>query len=331
MPLISVIVPVYNVENYLSRCVESILSQTFTNFELILVDDGSPDNCGSICDAYAAEDDRIVVIHQENNGLSAARNAGIDWVFANSDSQWITFIDSDDWVHPQYLSSLLESVTTHNVDVGICHFYRTNGEIPQINQQDFISKLHDTETFYIKNNTVATIACGKLYKKSCFISLRYPIGKIHEDEFITYRILFKSEQIAVIAAPLYMYYQNPSSITYSEWTPKRLDVLTALEERINFFDNLNNERMSQYAKLQLDSRLAWLNLQAYKYKKHNLLPQKYKLHFLSAVNTLESVYGTEKYESIMWNLYPSYVKLEALFRKLLSVILKRNMKKECKL
>ena len=107
MPTISVIVPVYKVEKYIHRCVDSILSQTFTDFELILVDDGSPDNCGKICDEYAEKDIRIHVIHQENGGLSAARNAGIDWVFANSDSEWITFIDSDDWVHPEYLERLL--------------------------------------------------------------------------------------------------------------------------------------------------------------------------------------------------------------------------------
>ena len=107
MPLISVIVPVYKVEEYLSRCVDSILSQTFEDFELILIDDGSPDNCGKICDEYTKKDNRVHVIHQENGGLSSARNAGIDWAFENSDSEWLTFIDSDDWVHIQYLDLLL--------------------------------------------------------------------------------------------------------------------------------------------------------------------------------------------------------------------------------
>ena len=103
MPQISVIVPVYKVEPYLRRCVDSILGQTFTDFELILVDDGSPDNCPAICDEYARKDTRVHVIHQENGGLSAARNAGIDWAFANSDSQWLTSVDSDEWVHPEML------------------------------------------------------------------------------------------------------------------------------------------------------------------------------------------------------------------------------------
>ena len=102
MPEISVIVPVYKVEQFLHRCVESILRQSFYNFELILVDDGSPDSCGDICDAYAAKDNRIHVIHQKNGGLSAARNSGIDYVMAHSDSHWLDFVDSDDWVHPDF-------------------------------------------------------------------------------------------------------------------------------------------------------------------------------------------------------------------------------------
>ena len=106
MPDISVIVPVYKVENFIHRCVDSILCQSFQDFELILVDDGSPDSCGIICDAYARQDSRIHVIHQKNGGLSAARNSGIDWVLANSDSHWLSFVDSDDWVHPDFLKAV---------------------------------------------------------------------------------------------------------------------------------------------------------------------------------------------------------------------------------
>ena len=106
MPEISVIVPVYKVEQFIHRCVDSILLQSFYDFELILVDDGSPDQCGAICDAYAAADNRIHVIHQKNGGLSAARNTGIDYVMANSKSHWLTFVDSDDWLHPDFLKVL---------------------------------------------------------------------------------------------------------------------------------------------------------------------------------------------------------------------------------
>ena len=109
MSKISVIVPVYKVEKYIHKCVDSILAQTFSDFELILVDDGSPDNCGKICDEYSEKDDRVVVLHKENGGLSDARNAGLDWVFEHSDSGWITFSDSDDWLRPTYLEALLNA------------------------------------------------------------------------------------------------------------------------------------------------------------------------------------------------------------------------------
>lgn len=122
MPEISVIVPVYKVEPYLRRCVDSILSQTFTDFEVILVDDGSPDDCPAICDEYAGKDERVRVIHQENGGLSAARNAGLDWVFANSDSRWISFVDSDDCVHPKFLEYLHRAGVENNVQISICTY-----------------------------------------------------------------------------------------------------------------------------------------------------------------------------------------------------------------
>ena len=122
MAAISVIVPVYKVERYLKRCVDSILDQTFRDFELILVDDGSPDRCGEICEKYAEKDKRIVVLHRENGGLSAARNTGLDWIFANSNSTYVTFIDSDDWVHPQYLEILSRVIESNNVAVSVAQF-----------------------------------------------------------------------------------------------------------------------------------------------------------------------------------------------------------------
>lgn len=234
MAQISVIVPVYKVEPYLRRCVDSILAQTFTDFELILVDDGSPDNCGAICDEYAQKDLRVHVIHQENGGLSAARNAGIDWVFANSDSEWLNFVDSDDWVHPQMLERLYHAALEHDVKVSICG-YKETGEAIRWTDADTV-RLWPVEQYYVERNVNATVAWGKLYAKECFADLRYPVGKIHEDEYVTYRILFQFEQVAVIDMPMYAYFVNPQGITKSEWTSKRLDKLDALIEQISFFE-----------------------------------------------------------------------------------------------
>ena len=236
MAFITIIVPVYKVEPYLHRCVDSILAQSFPDFELILVDDGSPDNCGAICDDYAAKDRRVHVIHQQNGGLSAARNAGIDWAFANSDSQWLTFVDSDDWIHPDYLKTLLQAVEESNTELSICGFVRTTGPVEnRIPEQEFQIKLWAPEDFWCENHVNAAVAWGKLYQKSLFKTLRYPVGRIHEDEFTTYQILFSLSRFAVVAAPLYRYYQNAAGIMKQPWRPARMDDLDANEAQIAYF------------------------------------------------------------------------------------------------
>ena len=222
MPMISVIVPVYKVEKYIHRCVDSILGQTFRDFELILVDDGSPDNCGAICDEYAVKDRRIQVIHRENGGLSAARNAGIDWAFTNSNSEWLTFIDSDDWVHPEYLERLLNAALENHVAVSVCGYVTTGGEEPDITASEMTPQIWAPEDFYVEHNVNAIVAWGKLYCKDCFETVRYPVGRIHEDEYVTHEFLFREKKITVIAAPMYFYFENTTGITQSQWNVKRL-------------------------------------------------------------------------------------------------------------
>lgn len=235
MPTISVIVPVYNVEKYIHRCVDSILSQTFTDFELILVDDGSPDNCGAICEEYAAKDSRVVVIHQKNGGLSAARNAGIDWAFANSDSQWLTFIDSDDWVHPAYLDRLINAADTHGVKISMCGLYEVSCEERMPQGTVFSAPVcMETEEAYVTQKYSMT-ACGKLYVKESFLGIRYPVGKLHEDVATTYKALFRYSHTAVDASQMYYYRQNQDSITHRKWHPGRLDEISGIEEQIAFF------------------------------------------------------------------------------------------------
>lgn len=327
MPTISVIVPVYKVEPYLDRCVKSILAQTYTDFELILVDDGSPDNCPAMCDAWAEKDSRIVVIHQANGGLSAARNAGIDWAFQHSDSVWLTFIDSDDWVHPQCLAKLLDAAEQNGVAVSVCGYAETTGEEPAVDTET-TATLWTPKDFFVKQNTNAVIACGKLYRKDRFAEIRYPVGKIHEDEFVTYKILFTASKIAYIEAPLYAYYQNPNSITHSRWSEKRLDVLEALEERVRFFEERTDADMIAYSRYQLRSRIAWLNLQAYKAHRHQCFPRQYALSFFKAARELEAAEGTDRYEWMMSQMFLGFVNVQAKYRKAVSLLLKRDMKKD---
>ena len=230
--LISVIVPAYNVEAYLNRCIDSILSQTFPDFELILVDDGSPDYCGAICDEYEKIDSRVYVIHQPNGGLSAARNAGIERAL-ESGSEWLTFIDSDDWVHCDYLKELLNGVEDTGCDISSCSFQRTDGVIKDIGNTGF--SVMSPEDFWVKSRVNATVSWGKLFRRKYFETIRFPVGKLHEDEFTTYKCLFACDGIAVTKAEMYYYFQNPAGIMKSEWSPKRLALAEAFGEQISFF------------------------------------------------------------------------------------------------
>lgn len=240
MGIISVVVPVYNVEAYLCRCIDSILCQSFPDFTLVLVDDGSPDSCGAICDAYARQDARIHVIHQKNAGLSAARNAGIDWCLAQTTTQWLTFVDSDDWIHPDYLAGLLQAAQIHETQVSACAYARIEAGMPEVRPEDRKAQLWNADRFYLEKRVIATVACAKLYHKSCFAAVRYPLGRIHEDEYVTYRLLFQCGTVAFVPAPLYAYYVNPQGITGKAWSPRRLDAWDAYEEQLCFFEKQGN-------------------------------------------------------------------------------------------
>ena len=235
MSSVSIIVPVYNVEKYLRRCVDSILAQTFTDYELIIVDDGSPDNCGKISDEYAEKDNRIHVIHKKNGGLSDARNAGIDWAFQNSDSEWITFIDSDDWVHSNYLKDLFESRNVlDECKLIICKHFVSHGE--NISYIDSFSKtIYEPDEFRTELAEFATCAVAKLYRKELFSTIRFPVGRLNEDVFTIYKLIFSVDKLVFIDVVLYAYYQSESSIMRSKWSKRKLDALEAFDEQIHYF------------------------------------------------------------------------------------------------
>ena len=233
MPLISVIVPVYKVEPYIRRCIDSILSQTFTDFELILVDDGSPDHCPAICDEYALVDRRVHVIHPDNSGLSAARNAGIDWAFNNSDSKWLSFVDSDDWILPNFLECLYKVAIECNSRISACSLYYSNGEDP-LQSKTYKIQTKTWDEFYLENWTLGVVAVNKLYDKELFRELRYPAGKIHEDEYLTYKLLAKAGTVSYVDGELYIYFQNPGGITKNGFSLAKMDAIQALEEQREF-------------------------------------------------------------------------------------------------
>ena len=239
MSKISVIVPVYKVEPYLRQCVDSILAQTFQDLELILVDDGSPDNCGAICDEYAARDSRIHVIHQSNGGLSAARNAALDWMFANSSTQYLTFIDSDDWVHERYLELLYREIDKRQLSISACDFaYVSQSEEEMSLSGDFEVLEMPTETFWCEKFACAASACYKLFSKELFHNLRFHVGRLFEDQMLMPSVVFQVQSIRYIEATLYAYRIRDTGITHQEWSPSKLDYCDGMEMQMEFFTKL---------------------------------------------------------------------------------------------
>ena len=283
MPEISIVVPVYKVEDYLDRCINSILKQSYDSFELVLVDDGSPDKCGEICDAYAKKDSRVVVIHQVNQGLSMARNAGIEWVLKNSDSEWLTFIDSDDWIHSDYLKVLYETALNYDVDLSICNCIKTSDfEVDYVEPHQKV-KIFTPEDFWCFRQYGG--AWAKLYRKSHFEKIRYPAGLLYEDIFVTYRLLFMQSKIAYIEDPLYFYFLRDDSITKSEWKPAVLDQLKGIRQQLKFYKKNNYNRAFA---VMVKKYLISIENQMVASKKHKkkYMKEYIKLWFLYRINLI---------------------------------------------
>lgn len=321
--MISVIVPVYKVEPYLRRCVDSILSQTYCDFELILVDDGSPDSCPSICDDYAAQDSRVHVIHQENGGLSAARNAGIDWAFANSDSQWLTFVDSDDCISPAYLEKLYAALAETHADISICGHVSFSGEDSPDYTNNFsrnilLDRRQACRMIYeFKPNHASFVTTwGKLYKKNLFQRIRFPIGRIHEDQFTTYKVFYAANRIVEIGDCLYGYFTNESGIMHSRFALKRYDELVALDEAAAFFRDHDEESLALAAQERKEILWARYSLLARKEGIQAQVPRQYRLSIRGADEILTRKFGSDYSEYFINQFSPAYVKIKAYLRKL---------------
>lgn len=212
-PLISIIVPCYKVEEYLDKCIESIVKQTYKNLEIILVNDGSPDNCAQICDDWAKRDSRIKVIHKENGGLSSARNAGLDI----AKGEYISFIDSDDFIDITFIEFLYLKLKESNADISCCGYYHYfNADLKEIRHFKNINLVMNSCEAIIKMNTIGYFGVGswnKLYKSELFNDIRFPIGKLSEDWFILYKLIDKANKITYNSEPKYYYRQRKGSIT----------------------------------------------------------------------------------------------------------------------
>lgn len=255
--MISMIIPVYNVEKYLERCLESVFAQTYSDYEVVLVDDGSSDHSGELCDALAKRDARVRVIHKDNGGLSSARNTGLE----AADGEYITFVDSDDVIHPYYLEKLWQACEETDADIAmgrLTRFKEKEALFKEPNSEGTLVVKTGVETLYSyfdKKNEVADFvsACCKLYKRKLFDEIRFPERRLFEDEFTTYRLYYKAQKVSISSDILYYYYVNDSGITRNLTLMKRCDEYDAQWERIKFFQE---HQLTDLWKLALREYLA---------------------------------------------------------------------------
>lgn len=248
-PRVSVIVPVYRVEKYLDRCVESIVGQTFTDTEILLIDDGSPDNCGKMCDEWAVKDSRIQVFHKENGGLSDARNFGIE----HSVGAYLIFIDSDDFIELDMLEILYDLITEYEADVAICGLYNCykSGKHPRCTDENIIVCDGEKALEYIlKADRMSVETPTKLIKRSVLGDLRFIKGKTSEDAFFTPALMMRVSKVVETAKPLYNYYHREGSITTAPFNEKGTHVIEAytmiLEKVKVCYPNLEQVALFRY-------------------------------------------------------------------------------------
>lgn len=247
-PLVSIIVPIYDVEEYLRPCLDSLIAQTYGNIEIILVNDGSPDSCCDICNEYAAKDERIVYVWQENSGLSAARNKGMD-IFRG---EYVLFVDSDDWVSVKMVESLLSLALEHDVPFVAGGYERVvSGRMPKHAGDPYGSFFLCTGKKYARlmarPQGVFCFAWGRLIHKDLLKNVRFPVGKVFEDIFVMPRIVHPCPKIAVTSEILYFYRIRNTSISHKRFSTKALDEMDAYLDLRDYSISVSDKVMARYA------------------------------------------------------------------------------------
>ena len=303
-PLVSIIVPVYNVKDYLPECIDSIINQTYHNLEIILIDDGSTDGSETLCDKYKAKDSRIIVKHQKNSGLSVARNTGIK----TSKGEYIAFIDSDDYVKPELIEHAISASTSHQADIVIFGY---NEDTPSAKT---VSGESATVQLLIGQENLDIIAWNKLYSSRLFKNITFPEGETHEDNLTTYKLLSLAEKVTYLPESLYIYRERPDSITAQKNILHRLDIRErAVEESKKFLGAKDNLRykdaidisllLAKFARLDASLRseisndeaqktLIWLREHSQDFKRNRFLTKKLSTYLLLSTKLGGAPYKT---------------------------------------
>lgn len=264
--MISVIVPVYNVELYLEACIQSILNQTYYDLEIILVDDGSTDNSGEICDTYQKKDNRICVIHKQNGGLSDARNAGL----GVAKGEYIAFVDADDIIHPQTYECLERMIREYRADISSCGITRDVDDMQKtINYKTDLIHEYTVDEAFKDIRYILISVCNKLYRKYIWEKLRFPVGKFHEDEFVFHYTIGQAQKIVSIEYRLYCYVQRQGSITYQLSKERIKDAMEALEDRIIYMQQYHDITLRETASHNFLQYLIMIYSEIGKYQKHS--------------------------------------------------------------
>lgn len=235
-PLVSVIIPVYNVERYLARCVDSVLAQTYRNFEVILVDDGATDGSGALCDAYARKDARVRIVHKDNGGLSDARNAGMQ----AAHGEYYAFVDGDDWIAEDYIAYLCSLMLENHAQITVCGYQKVY-EMGQnsVGSADTSVRVYDTEEglfHLLYQRGMISSAWGRLFQAALFCDICFPKGKLHEDVAVMYRLFDKADKIVCGDAKKYFYFQRRDSIVNKAFDRRRMDYLSFTDECILYME-----------------------------------------------------------------------------------------------
>jgi glycosyltransferase involved in cell wall biosynthesis len=297
-PKISIIVPVYKVEQYLRKCVDSILAQTLTNFELILINDGSPDNCGEICDEYVKKDSRVRVIHKENGGQATARNWGLD--MAKGD--YVGFVDSDDWIEPDMYELLYRICENNDCDIASCSskIYYQNKTV--ITGTHPLHSLNNSEAMraLLEGKLFDEVVWTKLFKRSVIGNIRFPVGVMYEDTAFTYRVIHECKKVCCIGEPKYNYIKRESSTMDRAIKNVSIDAVMIYDEMYEFINKHYQELGNLVALKLANSSMVVLNLMSSRKKF-----KEYKSKYYTVTSILNKYFN----KTIALKEYPNTVKI----------------------
>ena len=319
MPKLSIIVPVYKVEQYIHKCVDSILNQTFTDFELILVDDGSPDNCGKICDEFVQKDERVRVIHKENGGVSSARNLGVD----EAKGEYISFIDPDDWIELNMYEDIFNFVNENNVDVACFEVYEVKGNKCSAHYRFERNRVFEKEEalYDILVDIIDNSPCNKVYKRSVWEGVRFPVGRRFEDVATIYKTFHNSNKVGYMKKAFYYYLKREgSAIALSFDAQRRFENFLGYKERYEFAQVHSKESVDKCKMFAVKTALSAITAESAGCGSIKAADKEMLMDFINNVDDVKFLSGKNKL--LLWGakncsiINTVYGKLSMLSKKL---------------